>query len=258
MPASSGAHEELDAEWEAALAALPGSVGLWSAFLARTGRSFGAYSVSAQRHRAARSVEALAAQLAAARAAGASAARLEALEGSVLLLVYRAALAEHAAGYTEGAIGILQALFEFNVMAPAALEHAPLAARLASFEEFWEAEAPRVGGEAEDVGATRGWCRWYAAPKGAASLAPPDTAPPLATRHKLPMRDEARDGRVRCMLDAELAALPVALRFDASRLACAQWSAREELLGMEAAVPLLAWTHHDEAEEDPHRYADCH
>jgi hypothetical protein len=214
--------------------------------------------VSAQRHRAARSVEALAAQLAAARAAGASAARLEALEGSVLLLVYRAALAEHAAGYTEGAIGILQALFEFNVMAPAALEHAPLAARLASFEEFWEAEAPRVGGEAEDVGATRGWCRWYAAPKGAASLAPPDTAPPLATRHKLPMRDETRDGRVRCMLDAELAALPVALRFDASRLACAQWSAREELLGMEAAVPLLAWTHHDEAEEDPHRYADCH
>jgi len=214
--------------------------------------------VSAQRHRAARSVGALAAQLAAARAAGASAARLEALEGSVLLLVYRAALAEHAAGYTEGAIGILQALFEFNVMAPAALEHAPLAARLASFEEFWEAEAPRVGGEAEDVGATRGWCRWYAAPKGAASLAPPDTAPPLATRHKLPMRDETRDGRVRCMLDAELAALPVALRFDASRLACAQWAAREELLGMEAAVPLLAWTHHDEAEEDPHRYADCH
>ena len=214
--------------------------------------------MSAQRHRAARSVEALAAQLAAARAAGASAARLEALEGSVLLLVYRAALAEHAAGYTEGAIGILQALFEFNVMAPAALEHAPLAARLASFEEFWEAEAPRVGGEAEDVGATRGWCRWYTAPKGAASLAPPDTAPPLATRHKLPMRDETRDGRVRCMLDAELAALPVALRFDASRLACAQWSAREELLGMEAAVPLLAWTHHDEAEEDPHRYADCH
>ena len=214
--------------------------------------------MSAQRHRAARSVGALAAQLAAARAAGASAARLEALEGSVLLLVYRAALAEHAAGYTEGAIGILQALFEFNVMAPAALEHAPLAARLASFEEFWEAEAPRVGGEAEDVGATRGWCRWYAAPKGAASLAPPDTAPPLATRHKLPMRDETRDGRVRCMLDAELAALPVALRFDASRLACAQWAAREELLGMEAAVPLLAWTHHDEAEEDPHRYADCH
>ena len=214
--------------------------------------------MSAQRHRAVRSVEALAAQLAAARAAGASAARLEALEGSVLLLVYRAALAEHAAGYTEGAIGILQALFEFNVMAPAALEHAPLAVRLASFEEFWEAEAPRVGGEAEDVGATRGWCRWYAAPKGAASLAPPDTAPPLATRHKLPMRDEARDGRVRCMLDAELAALPVALRFDASRLACAQWAAREELLGMEAAVPLLAWTHHDEAEEDPHRYADCH
>jgi hypothetical protein len=257
LPPSSGAHEELDAEWEAALAALPGSVGLWSAFLARTGRSFGAYSVSAQRHRAARSVGALAAQLAAARAAGASAARLEALEGSVLLLVYRAALAEHAAGYTEGAIGILQALFEFNVMAPAALEHAPLAARLASFEEFWEAEAPRVGGEAEDVGATRGWCRWYAAPKGAASLAPPDTAPPLATR-KLPMRDETRDGRVRCMLDAELAALPVALRFDASRLACAQWAAREELLGMEAAVPLLAWTHHDEAEEDPHRYADCH
>ena len=214
--------------------------------------------MSAQRHRAARSVGALAAQLAAARADGASAARLEALEGSVLLLVYRAALAEHAAGYTEGAIGILQALFEFNVMAPAALEHAPLAVRLASFEEFWEAEAPRVGGEAEDVGATRGWCRWYAAPKGAASLAPPDTAPPLATRHKLPMRDEARDGRVRCMLDAELAALPVALRFDASRLACAQWAAREELLGMEAAVPLLAWTHHDEAEEDPHRYADCH
>jgi hypothetical protein len=219
--------------------------------------------VSAQRHRAARSVGALAAQLAAARAASASAARLEALEGSVLLLVYRAALAEHAAGYTEGAIGILQALFEFNVMAPAALEHAPLAARLASFEEFWEAEAPRVGGEAEDVGATRGWCHWYAAPKGAASLAPPDTAPPLATRHKLPMRDETRDdetrdGRVRCMLDAELAALPVALRFDASRLACAKWAAREELLGMEAAVPLLAWTHHDEAEEDPHRYADCH
>ena len=43
------AHEEVDAEWEAALAALPGSVVLWSAFLARTGRSFGAYSVNAQR-----------------------------------------------------------------------------------------------------------------------------------------------------------------------------------------------------------------
>ena len=50
------AHEEVDAEWEAALAALPGSVVLWSAFLARTGRSFGAYSVNAQRHLATRSV----------------------------------------------------------------------------------------------------------------------------------------------------------------------------------------------------------
>ena len=188
------------------------------------------HQVSAQRHLAIRSVGALAAQLAAARAARASAARLEALEGAVLLLVYRAARVEHAlrtrcmqvltttprplphryraarvehaAGYTERAIGIFQALFEFNLMAPAALEHAPVAARLGSFEAFWEAEAPRVGSMAEDVGVTHGWCHWFAATKAAVSLAPPDTAPPLATRH-LPIRDEIRDERVRRTLDAD-------------------------------------------------------
>ena len=58
---------------------------------------------------------------------------------------------------------------------------------------------------------------------------------------------------MRRTLDAELAALPVALRFDASRLACAQWACREELLGTVAAVPLLASRHPDEAEEDPDR-----
>ncbi|KAH3758042.1 NRDE2 protein [Pelomyxa schiedti] len=66
----------------------------------------------------------------------------------LISLIYQMCIVELQAGYTERAIGIFQAVVEFNCFGP----NLP---RRADFIGFWESEAPRVG----DLGA-KGWGEW--------------------------------------------------------------------------------------------------
>ena len=257
-------HDDVEREWELALASLPGSVALWSTFLGRTGRAFAAFTTSSQRELGARGVGALAAQLAEARSVHAAPERLEALEGAVLLLLGRAALVERAAGYVERGVGLLLALIEYNVLLPPALASAPAATRLAAFEAFWEAEAPRIGdgggatsdgggaaagGAAGGAATARGWRAWYesggASGRGGGGVEGGDGAAAAE-----PTRAEAP---LQAAIDAELAGLPTSLADDPARLACALWAAREELRASAGQVPLLASHSPDEADDDPER-----
>lgn len=80
-----------------------------------------------------------------------------------IYIVLRLTLFMRESGYTEHAVGLWQALLEFNFFMPKqfgrsmgdAQDFATHRDRLSSFEEFWESEVPRIG--EEDA---KGWESW--------------------------------------------------------------------------------------------------
>eukprot|EP01133_Synstelium_polycarpum_P004076 gene4076-4748_t len=71
--------------------------------------------------------------------------RVSAVERALLVLVAQWARFERQAGYSERAVGLYQALIEFNVFMPPSLASQPHTALLRGFRAFWEADVPRVG-----------------------------------------------------------------------------------------------------------------
>lgn len=74
------------------------------------------------------------------------------IDDFLISLVYRLCVAELQAGYTERAIGVLQALVEYNCFGPSI-------PRRADFLAFWDSEEPRIG-DASSVGKARSHCKF--------------------------------------------------------------------------------------------------
>ena len=227
--------EDVDREWEHAVAQQPASVALWSALLGRRGAAFGAYMVSAQRQLGARSLRALWSHLEGLRAGGAPAGRLASLEHAIILLLSRAAYVERCSGYFERSTSLLLAAIEISCFAPLP-PTTSYATLFDAFEAFWEAEAPRIG----EVGG-RGWRHWQqsiigreepAASRGGETDGDVDGVPSMTT---LNAPADAMDLR------------------DPMRQAHATWSAHEERLDRSERVPLAASEAPDAADVDPER-----
>jgi len=217
--------EPLAREWEAAVAALPGSVPIWVAAIGARARAFAAFTVGDVRELGARALASLGTALEQAAAAGAAVAELEGRERGMLLVALRLAHAERAAGYDERALAALVALAELNCFCPPALLHAPAADRIAAFEEFWEAEAPRIG-HAD----AKGWAAWA---DGGGAAAPATAR--VTAAEEAEDAEEADEGGT-----------------DAARRACWAWARREERLSRAGALP-VASADEEAVEADPER-----
>ena len=170
------AHLELCAEvwehghaltaWRAAVAQHPASLRLWRRYLRFSIGTFASFSLSAATTAYAQAFRQLSERSAAAlvesqrggmseRRHRARAAELEKTHFG-LVLDWSALL--HRAGFTERAVGLLQAAVELNWFTPQHLAPATGSGhttRLRFLEAFWESEAPRLG----DDGA-EGWGTW--------------------------------------------------------------------------------------------------
>ena len=207
------------------MAALPGSVPIWVAAIGARARAFAAFTVGDVRELGARALASLGTALEQAAAAGAAVAELEGRERGMLLVALRLAHAERAAGYDERALAALVALAELNCFCPPALLHAPAADRIDAFEEFWEAEAPRIG-HAD----AKGWAAWA---DGGGDAAAPATAR-VAAAEEAEDAEETDEGGT-----------------DAARRAC--WAGRgEERLSRAGALP-VASADEEAVEADPER-----
>jgi hypothetical protein len=164
----------LEQQWRTVLASNTSNARLWLGYIAFRSSYFGTFSVGALRAVYAEAV----ASLMKARYGERDDVIVRHLETAVLSIVVKYAVFERQAGYTERAVGCLQALLEFNVFAPADV---PQHRRLAAFGRFWESEAPRIG----DAGAL-GWrnsatfdaAAAAAAAARAAALVPRAPSPP--------------------------------------------------------------------------------
>jgi hypothetical protein len=75
------------------------------------------------------------------------------IEKTMLSILYDYCIFERESGYTERALGTMQAMIELNLFNP--LPFAPWNQQLNSFKDFWEQEAPRIG--EKDA---KGWKQW--------------------------------------------------------------------------------------------------
>jgi hypothetical protein len=199
----------LERQWRTLLASNASNARLWLGYIAFRSSYFGTFSVGALRAVYAEAV----ASLMKARYGERDELIVRHLETAVLSIVVKYAVFERQAGYTERAVGCLQALLEFNLFAPADV---PQHRRLAAFGRFWESEAPRVG----DVGA-RGWrnsSAFDAAAAATAAAAARAADPRASSPPPPPPPDDVVLGPA---LDAELART-VRVRREAQ-----QWCQRE-------------------------------
>ncbi|KAF9455047.1 DUF1740-domain-containing protein [Macrolepiota fuliginosa MF-IS2] len=88
----------------------------------------------------------------------------EAAELMRLRVFWRMTIVYKNAGFTEKAMAMFQAQVELTFKVPQRLLNAPLEARLAELEEFWDSEAPRIGEEG-----AHGWNRWHGSGKPSAT-----------------------------------------------------------------------------------------
>ena len=228
-------HDDAEREWESAISAMPESVALWTAFLARRRRAFSTYSVSANRALLGRAIGTFALQLDEWRGCAVHAAGAEAKEGALILMLAHAAWAESSAGYTERAIGIFVALIEYNIFTPGELSGAPIAERASAFEEYWDSEAPRAGSSASEFG----WRHWYAQSRG--------NTVPVVTVH-----DDVQQA-VPAKSSANLDELADTVAHNPLRLMLSMWAHQEACLEDVDGTPILASQLPHEADADPER-----
>ena len=240
-------HEEIDSEWQRAVKEMPTSVALWSSLLGRRGAAFGAYTAGAQRALGARAIRALAERLDGARAGGTPSAMLSGLERAILLLLSRAAFAEKSSGYSERALSLLMAAIEMSCFAPKSDANGNNTATMSSsrlydlFEEFWEAEVPRIG-----ESSAKGWSDWHEAGKPSEAAASTAEQPLADDDNGDGGNHQDGSGRWSHLVDES------GWR-DPSRRVYASWAATETRLDKTCVLPIRASSSPDAAEDDPER-----
>ncbi|KAK4505511.1 hypothetical protein PRZ48_003474 [Zasmidium cellare] len=160
-------------KWREALAECPESVLLWTEYLNHIQDSHSSFKYEACKETF---VQCLRMLKAAGEKDGISTSDIQ------IYVLLRLTAFIRDAGYGELSISIWQAVLEFHLHMPAGLREASLSDRLASFEEFWESETPRIGEKG-----SKGWAHYEETNEGATRtpsaprISPIDRSRPLAS-----------------------------------------------------------------------------